>query len=97
MHVGIIKFTIRLPGNQSLKGKRHIVHSLCQKIRNKFNLSVAEVDQLDDLKSSQIGISFVSNSHQLVHQIISQILAYLQQQVGDFVLTDFNQEILTGW
>lgn len=97
MNIGIIKFSIRIPGSQNLKNKRKVVHSLCQKIRNKFSLSVAEVESLDDAKNAIIGISFVSNSTKIIHQIISQVLTYLQEESGEFVLVDFNQDIISGF
>lgn len=96
MNIGVIKFSIRIPNNQSLKGKRRIVNSLCQKIRNKFPVSVAEVESNDDLKKGVIGISFVSNSTLVIQQILSQILAFLQEYPGDFILLEFDQDIMAG-
>ncbi|MBA2654224.1 MAG: DUF503 domain-containing protein [Gammaproteobacteria bacterium] len=97
MNVGIIKFTIRMPANQSLKDKRKVVHSLCQKLRNTFGISVAEVESNDNLKIGVIGISFVSNSTQILDQIVAQILSYLREHSGDFVLVDFQQDIIAGF
>jgi uncharacterized protein YlxP (DUF503 family) len=97
MNIGIIKLTIRIPGNQSLKGKRKVVSSLCQKLRNRFSISVSEVESNDDLKMAVIGISFVSNSTQIINQVISQILSFLQDHAGDFVLVNFDQDIIVGF
>lgn len=97
MNVGIIKFSLQLPGNQSLKGKRKIIKSLCQKIRNTFEVSVAEVASNDDLKYAVIGISVVSNDPRVLQQVIAQILSFLQNYMGDFVLQDFSQDIVTGY
>lgn len=95
MKIGIIKFSIRLPANQSLKGKRRVVNSICQRIRNQFNVAVAEVESNDNLKIAIIGISFVSNSTKVVQQVISQILNFLQSYGGDFILDEFNQNIIS--
>ncbi len=97
MKVGVIKFSIRLPENQSLKGKRRVVKSLCQKIRNHFEVSVGEVESNDNLKIAVIGISLVSNDNQVIQKVISQILQFLQGQTGEFILDDFHQEILNGF
>jgi uncharacterized protein len=97
MHIGIIKFKIQLPANQSLKGKRKIVSSLIRKLHNNFAISVAETANNDDLKTAVIGISFVSNDIHILHRLISQILSYLQEHAGDYVLLDFNQDILSGY
>lgn len=96
MHVAMIKFSIRLPENESLKGKRRVVRSLCQKLRNHFEVSVAEVANNDDLRTAVIGISFVSNSIPVLHQIISNIMKYLQASSGDFILLNFEQNIVQG-
>jgi uncharacterized protein len=95
LNIGIIKFSIRLPGNKSLKEKRRVVHSLCQKIRNRFGVSIAEVEQNDNLKMAVIGISFVSNSSIVINRIISQLLSFLQENTGNFILLEFNQEIIS--
>jgi uncharacterized protein len=97
MHIGVIKFSIRLPENQSLKGKRRTIQSLCQKIRNHFSVSIAEVAQNDDLKTAVIGVTCVSNSYQVIQKMIAAILAYLQEHVGNFVLEEFTQEIISGF
>ena len=46
MHIGSCRMTFYLPGNDSLKGKRQVSRSLMTKLRQKFNLSVAEVDAI---------------------------------------------------
>lgn len=96
MNVGVIKLSIRLPLSRSLKAKRRIVQSLCQKIKNNFEVAVSEVESLDDLKMGVIGISLVSNSSVIIQKVISQILHYVQEQTGDFVLLDFHHEIIAG-
>ena len=44
MHVGAAKIILQLPENGSLKGKRRVISSLMTRVRNKFNVSIAEVD-----------------------------------------------------
>ena len=44
MHVGVARVALYLPENRSLKGKRMVVKSVAQRIRNRFNVAVAEVD-----------------------------------------------------
>lgn len=97
MFVGVIKFSIHMPLSCTLKDKRSVVRSLCHKIRNRFDVSVAEVDRNDDLRTAIIGISCVSNDSKIIQSIISHILTYIQQAAGSFVLQDFHQEILSGF
>lgn len=97
MQVGIIKFTIHLPDNHSLKGKRRVINSLCQKLRNHFEISVAEVEHHDNLSLSSIGMSFVSNNGQVIQKVITDIMTYLQNYTGDFILGEFKQDVITGF
>jgi uncharacterized protein YlxP (DUF503 family) len=48
MIIGILHLEFRLHGNRSLKGKRKVAQSLKQKLRNKFNLAVSEVEAQDE-------------------------------------------------
>lgn len=47
MVIGVLKLTFRLHGNRSLKGKRSVASSLKRKLRNKFNVAVAETECQD--------------------------------------------------
>ena len=49
MIIGILRLELTLHGNDSLKGKRNVARSLKQKLRTKFNVSVAEVESQDSL------------------------------------------------
>jgi uncharacterized protein YlxP (DUF503 family) len=94
MHIGVCKFTIRIPSSHSLKAKRRVVSSLCQRIRNQFNIAVAEVDDNDVWQMAAIGISCVSSSSQVINKVLSQILSFVQQHAGDYILVDYHQEII---
>ena len=43
MHVGVCRVSLRLPENQSLKGKRRVAQSITSRVRSKFNVAIAEV------------------------------------------------------
>ena len=47
MVIGIMRLTLFLPENHSLKGKRQVSRSLVQRIRNRFNVAVSEVADQD--------------------------------------------------
>src|SRR5438105_2292232 len=56
MHVGTAKVIIRLPENDNLKGKRQVVKSLTARLRERFNIAVAEVDNNDEWQILTIGM-----------------------------------------
>jgi len=78
--VGICQLTFHLPGNRSLKGKRQIVRKLCERIRNKFHVSVAEVGAQDRHQEAKIGVALVSNDARLLNSMMDQI-----QQTVEFM------------
>ena len=61
MHVLLIKFSLQIPYSRSLKDKRSQVKSLKDRLRNRFNASVAEIDALDNRQLAVIGVCMLSN------------------------------------
>ncbi len=68
MVVGACRVTLRLPENHSLKGKRHVLRSIIERVKHKFNVSIAEIEDQDRWQVSQLGISCVSNDVQHVNE-----------------------------
>ena len=94
MNVGVCKIKIRLPDNLSLKGKRQIVKSLTARLKNKFNVSVAEVEDNDLWQLATIGLSFVSNDQRFTNEVLSKAVEMVVDCQGDFEFLDYNIEIL---
>ena len=72
--VGLCTVELFIPGTQSLKDKRQVLLSLKDRLRNKFNLSVAEVDGQDLWQKSVLGLACVANETRHVHQVLDQAL-----------------------
>jgi uncharacterized protein YlxP (DUF503 family) len=62
MTVGVARLGLYLEGTTSLKDKRSVVHSLIRRVRDKFNVAVAEVADLDDMRAATIAIVCVRTS-----------------------------------
>lgn len=73
MIVGLLTLDLHIFESHSLKEKRFVIKSLIDRIKNKFNVSVAEVDANDLWQRSIIGIAFVSNETVMVHKVFEQI------------------------
>jgi uncharacterized protein YlxP (DUF503 family) len=93
--VGIVKVRLRLPDNLSLKGKRQVVKSLTSRIKNKFNVSVAEVEDNDLWQLATIGIVFVSNDKRFTNEVLSKAVELVVNSQGDFEMLDHEIEILS--
>ena len=61
MIIGVCKIELRLEWNNSLKGKRQTFRSVSSRVRNKFNVSVAEIENNEQHKLLTLGVSCVSN------------------------------------
>lgn len=88
MVVGVLNLTLYLPENHSLKGKRAVLRSIKARVRTKFNVSIAEVDQNDVWQTAVLGVAQVGNDRDHVDRSL--------REVSDFVnslgLTELGRE-----
>ncbi|MCD4784854.1 MAG: DUF503 domain-containing protein [Candidatus Eremiobacteraeota bacterium] len=73
----------------SLKGKRHVVKSLKDRIWNKFHVSIAEVGKNSLWHRVELGISFVSNDRSLAEKMYSRVLNILDSRSEIEILDQF--------
>lgn len=78
MVIGILRIELRIHDNRSLKGKRKIVKSMVDKLKNKFNASVAEIGSNDKWQKIELGVSTVGNDRRHIDASLNNILAYLE-------------------
>ena len=97
MNTGVCKIKLHRPGNQSLKDKRRVLKSITSRMRNQFNISIAEVDDHDLWQIATIGISCVSNHNQHVDEILSKVLNFIVQNYPELEIVDREIEIYQGF
>ncbi len=97
MHVGTARITLQLPENGSLKGKRRVIGSLMARVRNKFNVSIAEVDFNDSWQTAVLGLTAVSNSARHADEVITNVVSYIESTVEDAYISDIDREVLSGF
>jgi len=97
MNVGICKINLRLPENSSLKGKRQVLKSIITRVRNKFNVSVAEVDNHDRWQLATIGICCVSNNNRYTNEVLSKVVDFVINSRFEVEILDYEIEILPIW
>ena len=78
MHIGTLTITVRMRETESLKDKRQIIKSVIETTRQKFNISIAEVDDLDQWRKATLGVAFVSNDKQHVNRVLDKVLDTLE-------------------
>ncbi len=94
MTVGICKIRLRLAENQDLKGKRQVVKSITTRVKNKFNVSIAEVEELDKWQVTTLGISCVSNSHAHANEVLSKVVHFIEAARIEAEVLDYELELV---
>jgi hypothetical protein len=77
MVVGTLKIILHLHDNHSLKGKRKVVRSMVDKVKHKFNVSIAEVGSNDKWQRIELGVSAVGNDRRHIDSSLNNILDYM--------------------
>ena len=93
MFIGCLQVELLIPDSTSLKEKRMVVKSIKQRLQNKFNISVAEIDHQDLWQRATLGIAMVSNEHKHVTQAMNRILDFIDDQDNSQVI-DHQIEII---
>jgi len=94
MKIGVCKVRLRLPGNRSLKGKRQVLRSIKDRLRNKFNISVAEVEDQQLWQLMTLGLACVSNDTRHLNEVMSKVVNFIESIKGDAELLDYEVEII---
>ena len=97
MNVSVGRLTLRLSGSFSLKDKRRVVSSVRERVRRRFNVSIAEVDLMDARQTAVIGIACVSNSVVLSEQILERVLEFIESERPDAEVVGWEVETMTGF
>lgn len=94
MNAGICQIRLHLHGSQSLKDKRRTVKSIITRLRSQYNISIAEVDDLDLWQMATLGIACVSNHDQHVDEILSRAVNFITQNYPEVEIVERAIEIL---
>lgn len=93
MHIGTLTVVLYLHAAESLKDKRQVVKSLIETTRHKFNISIAEVDDLDKWRKATLGIACVANDKAYVNRVLDKVVEMLESnpavEVGEVELELF--------
>jgi uncharacterized protein YlxP (DUF503 family) len=79
MLVALERFDLRIPGCGSLKQKRHVVKTLTNGLRSKFNVSVAEVDHHDLWQRSTIAVSAVAGEGYHLKRVMHEVEKFVER------------------
>ena len=94
MIVGAAIVELHVHGSHSLKEKRGVVRSVVQRIRNRFNVSVAEVGGQDTWQRALIGVVSVGSDARAIRTLLGRVVDFVEG-VGLAEVTNSDIEILT--
>lgn len=94
MNVGVAKVSLRLPENMSLKGKRQVLKSITSRVRNKFEVAVAEVGDNDAWQLATVGICCISNNKRHTNRVLSRVVDFIEGARFEAEILDYEIEII---
>ncbi len=95
MNVGVCRIDLRIPENHTLKEKRRVLKSIITRVRSKFNVSIAEVDDQELWQLATLGVCYVSNDKRYTNEVLSKVVGSIANGRFDIEILDYEIEILT--
>ncbi len=94
MTVGVARLGFYLEGTTSLKDKRSVVRPVVERVRNRFNVGIAEIEDLDDIRVATLAVVCVSNSAPHVDEMLATVIAFIESRVELGVLREIETEVI---
>lgn len=94
MHIGVARVALHLPENGSLKGKRMVVKSVIQRVRNRFNVAIAEIDTQDAWEIITLGIVCVSDDRRHSNEMLSKVVDFIESERLDAEVGEVELELI---
>lgn len=79
MVIGFCQLDLRIPENHSLKGKRHVIRKLMDRVRSRFNVAISEVGDNDLWQRAQIGICVVGNDRRHINSNLDKVIDFIER------------------
>jgi uncharacterized protein YlxP (DUF503 family) len=80
--VGVLRLTLYLPEPGSLKSKRHLLRSAIDRVKARFNVSIAEVGGNDLWQRSVVGVAAVGNDHAFLNETLDKVADFVASMHG---------------
>jgi uncharacterized protein YlxP (DUF503 family) len=93
MFVGVLRLSFHVPHARSLKDKRSVVRRFRDRVRSRFDVSIAEVGDQDLLQRAVFGVSVVSGDAKVCDSVLADVARAAELQ-EDAVLTDRATEVI---
>ena len=95
MYVATAQVTIRLFQSDSLKDKRQVTRSILARLRDKFEVSAAEVGGQQTWNLAQLGLACVSGDARHAQEVIERAVKHIEQTRPDLEISDVETDLIT--
>lgn len=95
MVVGVLRFVLQIPGAGSLKGKRHVLRKVLDRLRARFNVAVAEVADNDLWQKATIGVAAVGNDRAFINEVLDKVLRAVEEGSAEAHVISHEIELLS--
>jgi uncharacterized protein YlxP (DUF503 family) len=79
MVIGVCQLDFLIPENHSLKGKRHVLRKMIDRVRHQFNVAISEVGDNDLWQRGQIGICTVGNDRRHINSSLDKVIDFIEK------------------
>lgn len=93
MTIGLLQMDLLIPDSRSLKDKRRVLNSLKQRLRNRYNCSVAEIDEKDRWGRARLAVCVVSDDSVHANAQLNEIARFAASKDGAELL-DYQIEMI---
>ncbi len=94
MVIGVCTLELDIPMASSLKDKRKVIKSIKARLRNEYNVAVAEVDRLDARQTAVIAAVTVNSDKDYAHGLLTRVAGWVANTRLDCVLVDYEIELI---
>ncbi|MEX2425160.1 MAG: DUF503 domain-containing protein [Thermomicrobiaceae bacterium] len=95
MVVAIAYLVVEIPESHSLKEKRSTVRPVIKRVQSRFNVSIAEIDNLENWQVAGIGIVCVSNAKRHAEEMIQNVVSFVEEGLRDGYLAEVETDTVT--
>ncbi|WP_326908781.1 DUF503 domain-containing protein [Sedimentibacter sp. MB31-C6] len=91
MIVGTCEIELLIFESNSLKEKRHVIKSIIERIKSRFNVSIAEIDYHELWNRSLLGVAVVSNKKSICESSISKVIEFIDNDERVEIISNFKE------
>jgi len=92
--IGVARVVLHLPDSGSLKSKRQVVSGLLRRVRARYQVSAAEVGELDRWQLAELAIATVSGDGRHADEVLAAVLTYIESHCDGARITDVSTELV---